>query len=133
MAISYRPDGSSSVSPYLMVHDAKRLIRFLDEVFDGTPTRRSDRDDGSILHAEVDIEGSTIMITEVGADDTLSEAWLHIYVPDAAQAYARALKAGATSLQEPKMDEEAGDLRAGVKGACGNRWFMATRQQPSSK
>ncbi len=53
---------------------------------------------------------------------------LYIYVPDTDAAYARALAAGATSLQEP-ADMFYGDRNASVKDPTGNLWTIATRQE----
>jgi PhnB protein len=50
---------------------------------------------------------------------------LHLYVNDTDTIYARALRAGATSVREPR-DEPYGDRGAGVQDTVGNRWFIAT-------
>jgi PhnB protein len=49
-------------------------------------------------------------------------------VPDADGAYARAMRAGATSLEAPR-DKPYGDRSAGVKDPFGNSWFIATYQE----
>jgi uncharacterized glyoxalase superfamily protein PhnB len=56
---------------------------------------------------------------------------LHLYVPDADAIYARALRAGATSMQEP-ADQHYGDREAGVKDPFGNHWYIGTHQ-PEAK
>ncbi len=58
----------SSVSPYVVANGAQGVIDFLIESFDARQTRRYDRPDGSIMHAEVQIDDTIVMITD-GADD----------------------------------------------------------------
>ena len=53
---------------------------------------------------------------------------LYLYVPNTDATYARALAAGATSVQEP-ADMFYGDRSAGVKDPAGNTWMIATRQE----
>jgi len=132
MTDSYKPDGYSSVSPYIMADGAQRLIHFLEATFGATQTRRFDRPDGSVMHAEVDIDGSLVMIADAGADHPAFPVWLHVYVPDVDEAYARALTAGGESVEQPKLDEQAGDRRGAVRDPSGNTWFMATTQAPSA-
>ena len=50
---------------------------------------------------------------------------------DADASYARAVEAGATSIQEPK-DEFYGDRTCGVKDPFGNLWWFATHQEDVS-
>src|SRR5690606_15097983 len=66
MTISWKPEGYSSVSPYLVVSDAQYLINFLKESFDASELRRYDRPDGSIMHAEVRIGDTVVMLGDAG-------------------------------------------------------------------
>lgn len=52
-------------------------------------------------------------------------AFLYVYVADTDKTYQRALKAGATSLEEP-ADIPYGDRRGMVKDRWGNIWQIAT-------
>jgi uncharacterized glyoxalase superfamily protein PhnB len=52
-------------------------------------------------------------------------AMLYVYLPDVDAAYARALRAGASSIQEPR-DEFYGDRTAAVQDVAGNQWYLAT-------
>jgi uncharacterized glyoxalase superfamily protein PhnB len=49
----------------------------------------------------------------------------HIYVPDCDATYARALEAGATSIDEP-ADQFYGERSASVRDAAGNSWYIST-------
>jgi uncharacterized glyoxalase superfamily protein PhnB len=126
MPVPFKPPGYSSVSPYLLVTDAAATIAFLIKVFDASELRRIPDPAGRIMHAEVRVADTVIML----ADST--EAWpplpsyVHIYVPDVDATYQKALAAGATSVQEPvkKQDE---DKRGGVKDSGGTTWWIATK------
>lgn len=131
MNISYKPAGYSTVSPYLIVKDAQRVVDFLQSVFDATEMRRFERPDGSIKHLEVKIEDSIIMIGEAMAHWPANTMHLHIYVQDVDATYRRALQAGGTSLQEPSQQDDP-DRRAGVSGPGGNSWWFATQMNEST-
>lgn len=122
----YKPPGYTSVSAYVVTQDARRVIDFLARTFDAHPLRRHDRPDGSVMHAEVRIDDTVVMIADGGAAFPPAPACLHVYVPDVDAAYQRALDAGATSLQAPEQKDDP-DRRAGVKDPAGNSWWMATQ------
>jgi PhnB protein len=122
---SHVPEGYAAVTPYLVVPDVERLIEFVTTVLDAevrvAPLRR---DDGSIMHAEVSIGDSRVMMGEPRGDSPPKPAMLYVYVDDADDRYRRALAAGATSLMEPS-DEPHGDRYGGVRDSQGNEWYMA--------
>jgi uncharacterized glyoxalase superfamily protein PhnB len=123
---SYKPEGYSSVSIYMMADGAQRVIDFLIEAFDARPLRRQDDPDGSIMHAEVQLDDTVIMITDGGEGFPAFPVWLHVYVPDVDATYQRALKAGGVSVQEPVKKDDP-DRRGGVKDPAGNTWWIATQ------
>lgn len=126
MPSSYKPNGYTSVAPYLIVDGASRTIEFLVQAFDAVELRRFAGSSGRIMHAEVRIDDTVVMIADS------AEAWppiasnVHIYVPDVDAAYRRALAAGATSVQAPVKKDDA-DKRGGVKDAGGATWWIATQ------
>jgi len=122
----FKPDGHTSLSPYLIVADAQEVIDFLVATFDATPLARHEREDGSIQHAEVRLDDSVVMLGEATEDWPPVPCHLHVYVPDVDATYARALQAGAEPVQEPVKGADP-DRRGGVKGSGGNTWWMATR------
>jgi uncharacterized glyoxalase superfamily protein PhnB len=123
---AHKPDGYTTVSPYLIVDGAGRTIDFIVRALDGKELRRFANPDGRIMHAEVRIGDSVIMLGDTGENWPPVPAHVHVYVPDVDATYRRALAAGATSLQEPvqKQDE---DKRGGVKDAGGTTWWISTR------
>lgn len=126
MAGSYKPNDYSSVSPYLIVDGAAATIAFLERIFGAVELRRFPDDSGKVIHAEVRIDDTVVMIAD-GVD-----AWppvpshVHVYVSDVDATYQAALEAGATSVQEPTKKEDE-DKRGGVKDAGGTTWWIATR------
>lgn len=127
MPARYIPSGYSTVSPYLIVDGAAATIEFLERVFGGVELRRfADDDGGRIVHAEVKIDDTVVMLADAVEAWPPAPAHVHVYVADVDATYARALAAGATSVQEPlqKSDE---DKRGGVKDTGGTTWWIATR------
>jgi PhnB protein len=124
---AYKPQGYSSVSPYLVANGAQGVIDFLIEAFDARQTRRYDMPDGSIMHAEVQIDDTVVMIADGGDGNPAFPIWLHVYVPDVDSSYRRALEAGGLAVDEPKEREGDPDRRAGVKDPAGNTWWIATQ------
>lgn len=122
----YKPEGYSSVSAYIMADGAQRMIDFLKETFDATELRRMDKPDGSIMHAEVRLDDTVVMIADAGGDFPAFPIWLHVYVPDVDATYRRALAAGGVSVQEPQQKDDP-DRRCGVKDPAGNTWWIATQ------
>src|SRR5690242_14821184 len=93
------PEGYHTVTPYLVVHGADKVLDFVKAAFDGTELFSMKGPDGSVRHAEVRIGDSRIMIGE--AQDKPMPAMVHLYVENVDSVYKRALKAGAISLREP--------------------------------
>jgi uncharacterized glyoxalase superfamily protein PhnB len=125
MAVKAIPDGYNVVSPYLVVKDAAAFIDFLKEGLGATEIRRFPGPEGRIMHAEVRIGDSVIMIGDAGGESRGWTAMLHVYSEDCDAVYRRALSAGATSVREP-ADNPDGDRRGGVDDRWGNQWWFAT-------
>src|SRR3712207_9164657 len=99
---SYKPQGYSSVSAYVVANGAQNVIDFLIKAFDARQTRRYDMPDGSIMHAEVQIDDTVVMVSDGADDNPAFPVWLHVYVPDLDASYRRALDAGGRSAGGPK-------------------------------
>jgi len=129
---AYQPEGYQSVIPYLHVNGAAKLIAFMKEVFDAQEIAIYPRPDGTVGHAAFRIGDSVIELEDGGPDWPAMPCALQVYVPDAAAAYQRALKAGAKSLVEP-ADQFYCDRTASVRDSCGNNWYIATQTQVVSR
>jgi uncharacterized glyoxalase superfamily protein PhnB len=127
MNVPKKPAGYSSVSVYIVASGAQRVIDFLKKTFDAAELRRFDMPDGSIMHAEVRIDDSVVMIADAGGAYPAFPVWLHVYVDDVDATYRRALEAGGISVQEPQRKEGDPDRRGGVKDPAGNTWWIATQ------
>ncbi|MDQ6706617.1 MAG: VOC family protein [Acidobacteriota bacterium] len=131
MPVHYIPEGQANIVPYIVVSGISKLIDFMKAVFDAEETERVARADGTIMHAQVKIGGTLLMMGEPQGGFGPMPAQLYIYVPNTDETFQRAIKAGATSLMEP-ADMFYGDRNAGIKDPCGNHWWIATHQEDVS-
>jgi PhnB protein len=120
-----KPDGYPTVSPYLIVERAEEVIGFLAATLGATVERRFDLPDGSLMHAELRIDDSIVMIGASGGEWPPVPAHLHVYSDDVDAAFNRAIAAGGRSVQDPET-QEYGDRRCGVMDPGGNTWWIAT-------
>jgi len=120
------PDDCHSITPYLLVADVARLIKFLKKAFDGVERAKITRPNGTVLHAQVRVGDSLVMIGEPQAPWKPRPSMLYLYVVDVDATYRRAIKAGAKSVVEP-ADMFYGDRHACVKDVAENNWWIATR------
>jgi uncharacterized glyoxalase superfamily protein PhnB len=128
--VSPIPPGFRTVTPYLVAQDGPALLEFAKQAFAAEETFRIVGTAGG-LHGEVRIGDSMLMMgggipgREFRA--TPNTHALHIYVQDADAVYAKALAAGATSIDEPR-DQEYGERSGSVKDPAGNYWYIATHK-----
>jgi len=114
----FTPEGWPTVTPRIVVHDAKQLVEFLRQVFGATGEYRQE------LPSEMRIGDSVVMVSDAGIRNPMT-AFLYVYVNDTDAAYRRALEAGARNLEEPS-DLPYGDRRCMVEDKWGNTWQIAT-------
>ena len=126
MSKSHKPDDYSTVSPNLIVDGASDTIEFLKKVFGAVELRRFPDDAGRLMHAEVRIDDTVVMLADGAESWPPVPCHVHVYVPDVDATYRRALEAGATSVQEPVKKEDE-DKRGGVKDSGGTTWWIATK------
>ena len=125
------PPGQTNVSPYLVAENASGLLEFVKTVFGGEEGCVMRGPNEIIMHGEVRIGESVIMLADSCEHAKPATANLHVYVPDIDDAYQRALNAGAESEREP-ADQFYGDRSASVKDAFGNTWHIATHVEDVS-
>ena len=119
------PDGYHSVTPYLTVADADRLMLFVKSAFGAQEVLAHRAPDGTIQHAESRIGDSIVMMGRVRGEMKPMPGMIYLYVPDVDAVYRAGLDAGGKSLREP-ADQFYGDRTAAVEDPCGNQWYMAT-------
>lgn len=123
--MTWKPEGYTSASPYLMVRDAEKTLRFLESVFAAERLRVHPREDApGIAHAEARIDDTVIMMGEVS--DTV-EAHVHVYVPNVEETFARAVAAGGKVVQALRRSGD-GDHRGGVADGNGIVWWVSMQE-----
>lgn len=125
MAVKPIPEGFHTVTPYLVSKGASKVIDFAKNAFDAKEVHRSMRPDGLIMHAQIKIGDSMIMIADGAPEHPASPVSLYLYVKDVDALYKSAIKAGGVSVMEP-MNMFYGDRNGGVKDPAGNQWWIGT-------
>src|SRR5438094_311042 len=98
MNVNPIPEGCHTVTPYLTVPDAARLIEFLKQAFDGVERARILRPDGTVLHAQVGIGDSLVMIGEPQGQWKPKPSMLYLYVAEMDAVYKQGIKAPAPAV-----------------------------------
>lgn len=127
MKEEFKPKGYNSVSPYFIVDDAQRFIDLLIELFSAEELRRYDMPDGTIMHAEMKIDDSVIMLANSSEAYPAITLVMHVYVPNVNELFEKAIGLGCTSVEPPKQREGDPDRRATFKDFAGNLWSIGTQ------
>ncbi|HET9948925.1 MAG TPA: VOC family protein [Longimicrobiales bacterium] len=129
------PEGYHTITPYLIVHDAKAAIDYYRRAFDATERSRHEDEAGRVLHAEVRIGDSCVMLTEENPDWPEwksartrggTPVHLYVYVEDADAMFQQALAAGGEELL-PMEDRDYGDRSGGLTDPFGLVWYISSR------
>jgi PhnB protein len=139
MSVKPVPDGYHTITPHLTVRDAARAVEFYKEAFGATERGAMKGPDGKIMHAELMIGDSIIMLAdefpEFGGLSPLSTGGsstsLHIYLDGVDAAFDRAVKAGA-EVEMPVTDQFWGDRYGTLKDPFGHKWSIATHTKDMS-
>ena len=123
----YKPKDYNSLSPYFIVDGAQKLIDLLRQLFDAVELRRYDMPDGSIMHMELKIDDSVIMLGDCSEQFPPNQHLIHIYVPDVDAVYGKAIDLGCESVEEPKQRDGDPDRRGTFKDFAGNVWSIGTQ------
>jgi len=118
------PQTHQAVMPYLIVNDASKLIDFAKKVFGATVSYSELRDGQKIRHAEIQIDGSTIMLADATDEWKQQTANLFVYVDNADKTYHTALENGATSLME--LSDQSYGRTCGITDPAGNVWWITS-------
>lgn len=131
MTVSPIPAGYHAVTPYLIVDGAARAIEFYKQAFGAVELMRLPGPGGKLMHAEVKIGDSPVMLADQGNGQLAPQPGatppvsFMIYVPDVDRVFARALAAGATE-QRPVTDQFYGDRMGMLVDPFGHVWGIAT-------
>jgi uncharacterized glyoxalase superfamily protein PhnB len=127
MTKEFKPSGYNSVSPYFIVKGAQKFIDLMKDIFNAKELRRYDMPDGSIMHAEIQLDDSVIMLGESSDKFPPVAIVIHVYVPNVDEVFAKAIKAGCEVIEQPKEQEGDPDRRATFKDFAGNMWSIGTQ------
>ncbi|MFI8090815.1 VOC family protein [Streptomyces sp. NPDC086080] len=130
-----------AVIPHIMVDDAAAAIDFWRRAFGAQENFRVDAPGGGILHAEITIGRSVLMLGDAGTDEAEAGSFrapvslgggtsvaLHVFVPDVDGLAERAAAVGAEILQPP-TDMFHGDRTAVLKDPSGHIWVFLTHRE----
>src|SRR5262245_12965882 len=114
-----------TLTPYLVVPDADAELRFLTAAFGATEKFAQRDDTGAVIHAEITVGDSLVMLGQAGAQWKALPAALYVWVPNVDEVYGKALSAGASSQSAPE-DKPYGHRNAGVVDANGITWWIGS-------
>jgi len=131
---------AAAITAYLCCKGAAAALDFYRQAFGAVETMRLTGPDGSIGHAQIEIEGAPLMLSDewpeggVFSPQTLggSAVTVHLLVDDVDEFARRAIEAGAT-VQREVQDEPYGHRAGTLRDPFGHRWMVATPLRDVSK
>jgi uncharacterized glyoxalase superfamily protein PhnB len=124
----FKPTGYNSVSPYFIVNGGQKFIDLMKAIFDAKELRRYDMPDGSIMHAEIQIVDSVLMVGDSSERFPPIQIVMHVYVPNVVETFQKAIDAGCEAVDQPTVREGDPDKRGTFKDFAGNMWSVGTQQ-----
>ena len=129
MSVKPIPAGYHSVTPYLIVHDAKAAIEFYKQAFGAEQTTCLDGPDGKIgdsiiMLADEHPQMGALSPKTIGG----TASSFMIYVEDVDAAFQQAIAAGATE-KRPVQDQFYGDRSGYLEDPFGHTWSIATHKE----
>ena len=139
MAVNPVPDGYHTATPYLVCKGADQAIEFYKKAFGATELLRMPGPDGKVMHAEIKIGDSPIMLGEevpamgFRCPQALggSPVGIMLYVEDVDGLFAQAIEAGGKQ-QRPIVDQFYGDRSGTLEDPFGHIWTIATHKEDLS-
>ncbi len=133
------PEGFRTVTPHLIIKDASAAIEFYKKAFGAEEILRMPGPGGSVMHAEMRIGDSPIMLNDEFPDYGKrgpksiggTPVTIHLYVNDVDAAFDRAVKAGA-KVTMPLADMFWGDRYGTLEDPFGHQWSLATHKEDLS-
>ena len=132
------PEGFHTVTPQLIMDNAAEAIEWYKKALGAKEVSRAVGPDGAILHAELAIGDSRIMLNDAMGGGKGPKAYggspmsIWIYVPDADTLFNRAVGAGGRVADGPMgrmQDQFWGDRCGSFSDPQGYRWTIATRKE----
>jgi PhnB protein len=101
---------------------------FLIKAFDGLELERMFRPDGSVMHGEIRIGNSVVMIGGAMEGAPARETMIYLYMEDCDKYFDQAIELGAEVVSE-LADQFYGDRHGAVRDSNGNVWYIATHKE----
>ena len=122
-----------AVIPHIIVDGAARAIEFYQRAFGATELFRLEGRHGRIVHGEISVQGSTLMLGDgeppFGPPGATTPVALHVYVPDVDALTAQAVAAGA-DLLAPAANMVYGVRQSMLRDPFGHVWILMTPTEP---
>jgi PhnB protein len=139
MAVKPIPEGYHSVTPYLIIRGASRAIEFYKKAFGATELMRFPGPNDTVMHAEIKIGDSPVMLADEGETSTYrspqtfggSPVSLMIYVEDVDKVFNQAVSTGAKATR-PVEDQFYGDRLGTLVDPFGHIWTISTHKEDVS-
>ena len=130
------PDGYHTVTPSIVVRDPAKAIEFYKRAFGAEELGRMNTPDGTVMHAEIRIGDSRIMMSPESVPTGIKSpqalggtgSSLNLYIDNVDAAFKRATEAGA-KVDMPPADMFWGDRYAKVTDPFGHAWGLLTHQE----
>lgn len=139
MKTSHIYPGAHTLNAYITLKNCSEAIAFYKKAFGATETGRLLMPNGKIGHAEIEIEGSLLMMADENLDwgnkspETIggNPMTFGLYIKDVDATFKQAVDAGATVVM-PIKDEFYGDRAGQIMDPFGYKWMLATHQEDVS-
>lgn len=127
MNSKFKPTGYTSILPYFIVNGAQKFVDLMKGIFDAKELRRYDMPDGTIMHIEIQIDDSVIMVGDSSEKFPPIPLVIHVYVSNVDETFKKAIDEGCEIVEQPKQREGDPDRRATFKDFAGNMWSVGTQ------
>ena len=133
------PEGYHNITPYLFVRSAASAVDFYKNIFGATEIMRMPGSNGKIMHAELRIGDSIVMLADENPQTGMMSPQtvggfsmgMHLYVENVDQVIQKAVESGAKLLR-PIKNQFYGDRSGTVLDPFGHMWSVATHVEDVS-
>ncbi|MFE3589143.1 VOC family protein [Streptomyces niveus] len=129
---SAAPEGYTTVAPWVVTDDTGAFLDFVSQAFGGEELGRVATEDGLIGHGEIRVGDTVVLAFDRHADWPAVPSLLRVFVPDADEAFSRAVAAGA-QVVTPLADDAFGQRGGRVKDPFGTIWWVVARVEDVSE
>lgn len=123
----YKPKGYNSLSPYMVTDDTQRMVELLKGIFGAQELRKYTDEKGGIVHMELKIDDSVLMLADSNENYPANQTLFHVYVPDVHNTFNKAIELGCEAVQKPVNKENDPDTRGMFTDFQGNLWAVSTQ------